>query len=178
MSDRIRLLAMTGAGDVFFADDGRGHIWLFDSMSDDDPVIVSEQEVDRAVADHGLVQVEQEFPSWDALDDFRRSRARLFLERFTPQRQDLTAADVRRGVQQVRRWINDNEQSRGRELALYLLRAEVVRADKELHSELLDLLKESVRPLLRIHRPQFDEELVRQGTQRMRDRWTKPVVAA
>jgi hypothetical protein len=171
MSEGPRLLAMTATGDVFFADDGFGTVWLFEALAGGDPLRVERSEVDDAVARHGIERVDREFASWDALDEFRRGRAGAFLEQFAPASHELTVDDARRGVAQARRWLQGNERALARKLALHLLGIDAVRLDKALMDEVRAVIEEATEPRLRVPRRLPRGDLVTRSMERYRDRW-------
>lgn len=137
---------MTATGDVVFAEDGAGRIWLSEALSEDGPLLVDAAAVDDAVARHHLTRVDRSFDSWEELDDFRLQQAEAFLQRFAPRRHDLTADDVRRGLRQIERWVRRRERSMARRLALHLLALDVVRIDETLHREVVRAVDAATTP--------------------------------
>ncbi len=173
MADHPRLLAMTATGDVVFAEDGAGQIWLSEALSEDGPLLVDAGAVDDAVAKHHLTRVDRSFDSWEELDDFRVQQAEAFLQRFAPRPHDLTADDVRRGLRQIERRIRKRERPIARRLALHLLDLDVVRLDETLHREVVRALDAATTPsgTTWLGQPAPPSERAVRARERVRNRW-------
>lgn len=142
----ITLLAMAPSGETFFARDQFDRVWLYQPLGAGEPKVVAERDVERAVTAHAFERFEREFPTWQALDDFRHEHALNLAPLVVSDDDELDLDDVERLSDVARRWISEGKGVQARKLVLRLLRLPAVRVDNTMHERLLGVLEALSEP--------------------------------
>lgn len=64
---RVELVAIAEAGEVYISRDGRGRVWRHARYLPGDPVLIGEGEAERAIDAHGYRRIGETFDDWQAL---------------------------------------------------------------------------------------------------------------
>lgn len=170
--ESITLLALAPSGETLMVRDRSGRIWLIRPPGAGPSQLVDVPVVERAIADHGFLRIEQDFENWETLEAYRQERAAEIMPGVAVSRHALDSEDVRRLLGVARRWITDDRGPQARALALELLRTNAARQDINLHEELVSFLAD-----MNELRPDFVSEPATPLQASARQRWSESLAA-
>ena len=164
------LLAMTPAGEAAFVRDDRQRIWLIKFSERYRQKSVTVNEVETAINKYGWVQVDVDFPSWDALDNYRLQRAADGLDNLPdPEVADYDHRDVEVILKRVATAGPERRADAEKLLTDLMLRCRAVRTDDELAAMVAEQLDAIRQPPSLIEQPrrqpsEYGDRLERNGS--------------
>jgi len=156
------LVAMAPSGETFISRSKRHGLWIHLPPGAGGTGPLDAASADRAVADHGFIQIDRDFDTWDQLEGFRQEEAAKFAPPVVIDPADLDDEDVREMLEVARRWMVEGEASQSRRLLLRLLLVPATLADVELHAEIVAALSalSEAAPGLRLRGEPTDPRLL------------------